>query len=66
MRIIMRPLQINVRMIYPPESKHTDWHKYISLASGCLLAISESLPFLDNINGNGLSSVLKKIHEHAK
>ena len=73
---------INIRILFPnqlnaknnTETHHTEINKYVAFISGTLLAISESLPFFDNVNSNGLlhgvSSIMKhkdkKDDEHTK
>jgi hypothetical protein len=34
--------------------------------SGTLLAVSKSLPFFDNVNGNGILHVLSGVHKEFK
>lgn len=53
---------INIRILFPNQSNaknntethHMEMNKYVAFVSGTLLAISESLPFFDNVNSNGL------------
>lgn len=40
----------------------TNWHAYISFTTGTLLAISESMPFIDN-EYNGVLHMLSKIQQ---
>ena len=67
---------INIRIIFPnkldaknkTETHHQELNKYIAFISGTLLAISESLPFFDNVNSNGLlhaaCGIMKNKHSH--
>lgn len=60
-----KPLQLIVRVVYPPISqpvKSTPWKKWSSLALGTGLAISESLPFMDH-SYNGILHALKQIKQ---
>jgi hypothetical protein len=43
----------------------TNWHTYISFATGSLLAISESMPFINN-EYNGVLHALSKIQQEYK
>lgn len=40
----------------------TNWHGFISFSIGCLLLISESMPFIDN-QYNGVIHMLSKIQQ---
>lgn len=44
-----------------PKTK-TNWHAYISFGTSMLLAISESMPFIDN-EYNGVLHAVNKIHQ---
>ena len=61
------PQSFRIKIIdFPPKEKQiTNWHSYISFASGTLLAISESLPFIDN-KYNGILDCLSKIQQEYK
>lgn len=51
---------------FPHEEKSKpNWHGIISFGTGCLLAISESMPFIDN-EYNGVLHTLSKIQQEYK
>ena len=54
---------IRIKMI---SEKKSNFNKYISFVFGSILAISESLPFFDNIKGNGLLHTLNSINKEYK
>lgn len=59
------PQTFRIKIIdFPPKQK-INWHGYISFVSGTLLAISESLPFIDN-KYNGVLDCLSKIQQEYK
>jgi len=56
--------KIIVHLVYPTSTKSAEqcWKKWGSFALGSGLAISETLPFIDN-QYNGLIHALKKVKE---
>ena len=57
--------------LYPTELKlvsptKSNINKYITFVSGTLLAISETLPFFDNTNGNGILHILSGVQKEFK
>lgn len=59
-----KPLKLIVQLHYPPtpSTKPVVYHKWISFALGSVLAVSESLPFMDNPY-NGVFHALKSIRK---
>lgn len=72
MRSVRVPLRVNLSLDKKPlqikliSSKKSNFTKYVTFISGSLLAISESLPFFDNINGNGVLHMLSSIQKEYK
>lgn len=62
LRIKLDPVEVR-NCNFTPKS---NFNKYITFVSGSLLAISESLPFFDNIKSNGLLHMLSGIHKEYK
>ena len=60
-------VQINIKL---PENKdkksETKFHTYMTFCISGLLAISESLPFLEKYKGNGILDALKKLNNEFK
>lgn len=44
----------------------TNWHAYISFGTGTLLAVSESMPFINNEYNGVLHALLKIQQEYTK
>lgn len=61
LRLKLEPIQFKLI-----SDKKSNFSKYVSFITGSLLAISESLPFFDNIKGNGLLHVLSNIKKEYK
>lgn len=61
LRIKLEPVELKLES--PTKS---NLNKYITFGTGSLLAISESLPFFDNIKGNGLLHMLVGIQKEYK
>lgn len=58
-----KPLKLIVQLYQPPAtSKPVVYHKWVSFALGTGLAVSESMPFIDNPY-NGVFHALKSIHK---
>lgn len=58
LRLKIDPLQFKVISDKKP--------KYISFITGSLLVISETMPFFDNVQGNGLLHTLSSIQKEYK
>jgi hypothetical protein len=65
MRRVMR-LKIDPIKIHISQPEKSNYAKYVTFISGSLLAISESLPYFDNVNGNGILHVISNILKEYK
>ena len=61
LKLKIDPIEIKISDTNSNNSSHI--HKYISFMSGSLLVVSESLPYFDNINGNGILHVFENIQK---
>jgi hypothetical protein len=59
-------VQLNPIKISFDSPKKLNLNKYITFISSSLLALSESLPFFDSVNGNGLIQMSSNIHKEYK
>lgn len=63
MRNLIKLNKIRIKIDgYPPKINDNKFHKYTMFISGSLLAISETLPFI-NSKGNGIIDTLKKVRD---
>jgi hypothetical protein len=65
---VLFPRVIRVKLDSPQinESPYASLKNKIMFVSGTLLAISESLPFVTNVQANGILDAIKKIREEYK
>lgn len=70
MRVKLKPSIFRIKIdgiekFYPEKTNNINWHNVLSFSFGSLLAISESMPFINN-DYNGILQTLHKIQQEFK